>query len=66
VVVFTLIRLIPGDPAEVMLGGFATPERVAASRRDLGLDQPIAVQFIVWAKDLLGGNLGRSIMSQSP
>jgi len=66
VVVFTLIRLIPGDPAEVMLGGFATPERVAALRRDLGLDQPIAVQFIVWAGDLLSGNLGRSIMSQTP
>ena len=66
VVVFALIRLIPGDPAEVLLGGFATPERVALMRRDLGLDQPILVQFGVWAKDLVTGNLGRSIMSQSP
>jgi peptide/nickel transport system permease protein len=66
VVVFTLIRLIPGDPAEVMLGGFATPERVATLRRDLGLDQPILLQFGVWTRELVTGNLGRSIMSQSP
>ncbi len=66
VVVFTLVRLIPGDPAEVLLGGFATPERVAGMRRDLGLDQPIPIQFGVWAKNLLTGDLGRSIMSQSP
>lgn len=66
VVVFTLIRLIPGDPAEVMLGGFATPERVAAQRRDLGLDQPVVVQFGTWAKGIVTGNLGRSIMSQAP
>ncbi|HSB67731.1 MAG TPA: ABC transporter permease [Candidatus Methylomirabilis sp.] len=66
VVVFALIRLIPGDPAEVLLGGFATPERVAAVRRDLGLDRPLPVQFGVWAKELATGNLGRSIMSQAP
>jgi peptide/nickel transport system permease protein len=66
VVVFTLVRLIPGDPAEVMLGGFATPDRVAALRRDLGLDQSIPIQFGIWARELVGGNLGRSIMSQSP
>jgi peptide/nickel transport system permease protein len=66
VVVFTLIRLIPGDPAEVMLGGFATPERVAAQRRDLGLDRPLVVQFGTWAKEIGTGNLGRSIMSQAP
>lgn len=66
VVVFTLIRLIPGDPAEVMLGGFATPERVAAQRRDLGLDRPLVVQFGTWAKGIGTGNLGRSIMSQAP
>jgi len=66
VVVFVLIRLIPGDPAEVMLGGFATPERVAAQRRDLGLDQPLVVQFGTWARGIATGNLGRSIMSQAP
>ncbi len=66
VVVFTLIRLIPGDPAEVMLGGFATPERVVTLRRDLGLDQPLIVQFGIWIRELASGNLGRSIMSQSP
>ncbi len=66
IVVFALIRLIPGDPAEVMLGGFATPERVAAQRRALGLDQPLPVQFGTWATQIIRGNLGRSIMSQAP
>lgn len=64
IVVFVLIRLIPGDPAEVMLGGFATPERAQALRRDLGLDRPLAVQFAIWIRELAHGNLGISIMSQ--
>jgi peptide/nickel transport system permease protein len=66
VVVFVLIRLIPGDPAEVMLGGFATPERAEALRRDLGLDRPVVVQFALWARALAHGDLGMSIMSQRP
>lgn len=66
VVVFALIRLIPGDPAEVMLGGFATPERAREIRRDLGLDRPLPVQFGVWMAALVRGDLGRSIMSQRP
>ncbi len=64
VVVFVLIRLIPGDPAQVMLGGFATPERAAALRRDLGLDRPLPIQFGIWLGGLARGELGRSIISQ--
>src|SRR5262245_2440546 len=66
VVVFVLIRLIPGDPAEVMLGGFATPERSAEMRRQLGLDRPIVVQFAWWLGGLVQGDLGRSIMTRRP
>lgn len=66
VIVFALIRLIPGDPAEVMLGGFATPQRAAEFRHHLGLDRPIPVQFGIWLQDLLSGNLGRSILSTHP
>lgn len=66
VIVFALIRLIPGDPAEVMLGGFASPQRAAEFRHHLGLDRPIPVQFGIWLRDLLSGDLGRSILSTHP
>jgi len=66
VVVFALIRLIPGDPAEVLLGGFATPERAAALRQAMGLTRPLPVQFGIWLGDVVRGDLGRSIMSGQP
>jgi peptide/nickel transport system permease protein len=46
--VFFLIRLIPGDPAVVMLGEGADKAAVAALHRDLGLDQPLPAQFLAW------------------
>lgn len=59
--IFLLMRLIPGDPAIVMLGERATPERIIEVRRDLGLDRPLIVQYILYLKNILTGNLGRSI-----
>jgi peptide/nickel transport system permease protein len=59
--IFLLIRLIPGDPALVMLGERATAERLVEVRRDLGLEQPLAVQYLIYLKNILTGNLGRSI-----
>lgn len=59
--VFFLIRLIPGDPATLMLGDMATPDMVAAVHRDLGLDRPLPVQFLLWLGQVVGGDLGRSI-----
>ncbi|RYF80880.1 MAG: ABC transporter permease [Comamonadaceae bacterium] len=59
--VFFLIRLIPGDPAALMLGDMATPETVAALHRDLGLDRPLPVQFMLWLSQILSGDFGRSI-----
>jgi peptide/nickel transport system permease protein len=59
--VFLLMHLIPGDPALVMLGERATAERIVEVRRGLGLDQSLAVQYGIYLKNILTGNLGRSI-----
>ncbi|MBI4278907.1 MAG: ABC transporter permease [Armatimonadetes bacterium] len=65
-IVFSMIRLIPGDPAQIIAGQAATPEYVAAIRRDLGLDRPIIVQFGVYFSSLVRADLGRSIRSRAP
>jgi peptide/nickel transport system permease protein len=64
VAVFVLIRLIPGDPAALMLGDLADPASLADLHRRLGLDQPLPVQFAIWFGRLLQGDLGQSITSQ--
>ena len=65
-IVFVLMRAIPGDPAQLMLGDLENPRALAQMRRDLGLDQPIFVQFAIWLKRLLAGDLGHSIAQQRP
>jgi len=62
--VFVLIRLIPGDPAQLMLGDLATPASLADLRARLGLDQSLPVQFGIWIGNVLTGDFGRSISSQ--
>ena len=64
--VFGLVRLIPGDPAQVMLGESASAEQVAALRHGLGLDQPWGVQFLRWLNQVLHGDLGHSIANHLP
>ena len=59
--VFFLMRLIPGDPAALILGDAGTPEAVADLRASLGLDRPLAVQFGLWLERVASGDLGRSI-----
>jgi len=61
VIVFFLIHLIPGNPAVVMLGDQATPQAIARLDHELGLDQPMWLQFIDYIGRLLQGNLGQSI-----
>lgn len=61
VIVFSLLHLIPGDPALVILGDQATPEQIEALHRELLLDQPLWIQYLNWAGDVLQGNLGRSV-----
>jgi peptide/nickel transport system permease protein len=63
VAVFGLIRLVPGDPASLMLGDLADEASLANLRRNLGLDQPLPVQFAIWFQNALSGDLGRSITS---
>lgn len=66
VVVFLLLRLVPGDPAVVLAGPDATPDQLAAVRRDLGLDLPVPLQFAAWAMRVLGGDLGISLVTGRP
>ena len=63
-VVFLAVRSIPGDPARLLLGGDADPEALAAVRRELGLNQPIYVQYIRWLGELVQGDFGQSIHTQ--
>jgi ABC-type dipeptide/oligopeptide/nickel transport system permease component len=61
VLVFAVLHLAPGDPAAIMLGAQATREDVARLHRDLGLDQPLVIQYARWMGHVLQGDLGRSI-----
>jgi peptide/nickel transport system permease protein len=63
---FSLIHMIPGDPARVILGEEATPEAYQALREELGLDQPILVQYFSWLGKVLQGDLGLSITDRVP
>ena len=64
--VFLLVRLLPGDPASAILGDRATTEIVERTNRELGLDQPLPVQFLIFVRNLLGGDLGDSISLKVP
>src|SRR5262249_9747014 len=58
--VFLLIRLIPGDPARVLLGIHATPELIAALHKTMGLDRTLLAQYLIFLKALIHGDLGHS------
>ena len=62
-IVFGLLYLTPGDPAQVIAGDQATPEQIAQIRESLGLDRPPYVRFIVWLWQVVNGDLGASIFS---
>ncbi len=62
VVTFVLVRLIPGDPARVLLGARATPTAIANIRRQYGLDEPMWLQYFYFVKNLLNGEMGKSIL----
>ena len=66
VVVFVLIHLIPGDPAGALLGPTSSNAARAALRTDLGLDQPLPVQYVVWLQNAVRGDLGRSLRTRQP
>jgi peptide/nickel transport system permease protein len=60
VVVFLLLRLTTGDPAAIIAGDNATSQQVAEIRDKLGLERPIAAQFVIWTGNVLRGDLGES------
>jgi peptide/nickel transport system permease protein len=66
IMVFSLIHLIPGDPARVILGQEATPEAVTALRHELGLDRPLVAQYLSWLGHVARGDLGRSLVDRTP
>lgn len=65
-VAFFLLKLIPGDPAPMMLGPLATQEAVDKLRAEMGLDQPLPNQFVAYLGRLLHGDLGRSWQTTNP
>ena len=66
VLVFLIIRLVPGDPVLAVLGLNATPELVAQMREDLGLNDPMYVQYFHWLADILRGDFGIDYRSNEP
>jgi len=66
VIVFALTALIPGDPAVELAGGTnATPESIAKVQEELNLDEPLVVQYGIWLRALLGGDLGTSLLKNT-
>jgi peptide/nickel transport system permease protein len=63
---FLLMHLTPGDPAWTYLGEHATPEAIAALRQQWGLDQPLAIQYLHFLRDLVTGQLGQSMFFHEP
>jgi peptide/nickel transport system permease protein len=66
IVVFFMVRAIPGDPAQILLGQLATQERVEQLRESMGLDKPVIVQYGLFLKDAVQGDLGTSIVTGRP
>ncbi|GIW04533.1 MAG: hypothetical protein KatS3mg059_1153 [Thermomicrobiales bacterium] len=64
--VFLGMRLVPGDPATAILGSRATPEALDALRRELGLNRPFYVQYLIWLGKMVRGDFGTSIALTVP
>lgn len=68
-VTFFALKLTPGDPVRALLGGPSanpTPETIAATIREFGLDKPVAEQYLIWLKRLLSGDFGVSFSQHQP
>lgn len=61
-VIYFLLQLVPGDPAQVLLQSAGDPETIAALRHELGLDRPVYVQYFSWLSGLLRGDFGTSLL----
>lgn len=65
-VVFMIVHIVPGDPARVILGAYASNEAVAQIHLRLGLDEPFLTQYATWLGNALQGNLGSSLITSQP
>jgi peptide/nickel transport system permease protein len=63
---FALLKVTPGDPVRIMLGEQVTPENYQALRHELGLDQPLPVQYVRWLGRVVHGDLGKSLRNGAP
>lgn len=66
IIAFLILRLAPGDPVQLMLTSDATLADVEALRHDLGLDQPLALQYLLWLGNVVQGDLGTSLFTKQP
>ncbi|GAB2934037.1 ABC transporter permease [Nonomuraea fastidiosa] len=66
VLTFAVMRMVPGDPAVAFAGPKATPEQLAEARERFGLDDPLPVQLLNYARDLLSGDWGTSLRTRQP
>src|SRR5579884_801590 len=66
VLIFLLLHLVPGDPAEAIAGPDATPAEIQTVRHELGIDQPLPVQYVLWIGRLVHGDFGQSYVNQLP
>jgi peptide/nickel transport system permease protein len=66
VIVFLIMAMIPGNPAQAILGAYATPENVAKINSDLGLDKPLVARYFIWLGNMVQGDFGRSFSLNRP
>ncbi len=66
VLTFSIMALVPGDPAQAILGSYATPENVERLNQEWGLERPLPVQFVTWLGNVARGDLGRSYALDRP
>lgn len=62
-VIFILMHIVPGDPAQMLAGPNAPPEVVDALKEQMGLDKPIVIQYFTWLANIVKGNMGKSMIS---
>jgi len=65
-IVFLVVRVAPGDPAQVILGNYASAEALEQLRQELGLDRPIYIQYLEYLRGIIKGDLGRSMITYNP
>ena len=66
IIVFGMVHLIPGDPAEILAGSNATIEDIQSIRQKLSLDKPLMEQYFIYMKNIFKGDLGTSIRTRRP